>query len=306
MVLYGTAFPEKNLCVLTVGEERAAYQAALEARFARSKALYAVQGIPPEALTRQDVEAHYGAEVLRMEVLNEALVYQYPALQAQVCAAHGLVPLGEPQPHLLEESDDGYRLEVRFYTVPRVALRGYTGLALPAAGDGLANAAAAHAAAQSGFALPQSLVDAMAADQKESMVQRIRQQIDGTAGQIKKAEGQGLGGETGPLRARKAALEQLLRQAEAGDEVFAQKLLAAVQTDLYTVIGLYNVAWQENLTATTAEVEAEIDRMVAISPQNAYARQSLAARQSIARRLTLQKTRAWLCAHNRTEAPAQA
>ena len=271
MQIIQVQFPQPDLCQVQVREDAAAYEAVIEQMYEKFGQFYPVKGHEGLA-SRQLIEQRYGAQVFRLEAINHLLTHEFNGLQAQLCAQQGLVPLTEAEPQLLSDDETGFVVECTFATVPQVQVTGYTGNTLPGPAQAGVKVLLQQVAQQCGVSVSSYAMQVESANRQDALAQKLRE--------------------------TQTELKAFLEQAGKTEEELLQDIAASVWQDFAQRTVLQNIARQENLLTTEQQLEEEIDRMVAISEQNAYARTNPAARRSIAQRLTNQRTLEWLCAHN--------
>lgn len=275
MQITKVSFPQPDVCCVQVQEPAQSYQAHIQAFYEKNKQFYPVLGCSPETVTRELIEQRYGAQAFRLDVINHLLVYEYPALQAGLCEERGLTALTEAEPHLIHEDDDGFVLECTFALVPRLEMTGYTGQTLPADPQLGVKLLLARAADRSGVTLSERAVRTEAESRLEALQDKLRD--------------------------AKTSMADFLRQAGKTEQELWADLCLTAQQDLAQRVALYNIARQEGLLTTPQQLEEEICRMEAISPQNSYVRTNPTAQRSVSTRLTNQRTLEWLRAHNQFE-----
>lgn len=270
------SFPEPGACCVTVREGAEIYEKAICEQFDRLRALYPVPGYAPGKAPRSAAEQQYGSETFRMEAMNHLLLYEFPALLADVCRERDIIPLCEPVPQLREESPDGFSVDCRFAVLDASCRLGVCigrRFASPAQGGGTAlNALLDAVLADSQIPIPQFAVQALAEERRE----RILEQLHG----------------------RDTTLDRFLAVVGKTQPQFDADLEAAARRDLGQKAMLFAVARQEKLGAGPQEVAAEIDRMIVFSDQNRYALSNRSAQFHIAQRLTLEKARCYLLKNN--------
>lgn len=272
MQIEEVAFPQEGLCRVVVRETADAYHAAVEQLYQKRRQFYPVQGWPGGDAPLEAIERAYGVDTFRVEAIDHLLLYGFSPLRAKLCAERGLFALTDTEPELLWADENGFAAACTFAVAPPVRLGQYTGFAM-ADEPSAWNALLARIAAQAGIDPPAYAVRA----ETEARLEQLRQQ----------------------LSAQKQSLEQLLGQAKKTQADLEADLQGQVREALAQKILLVQVARSEGLFPTEAELDAEIERMVALSAQNAYARTNPAARQSIADRMALRRALEFLHAHNR-------
>ena len=276
MQITHVTYPQPDVCCVRVREDAAAYEAVIQQQYQQFGKFYTVPGYEKGQAPREAIEQRYGMQVFRLEAINHLLAYEFAALQAQLCSEQGLVPLTDPEPHLIADDETGFVVDCTFAVVPQVAVTGYNNCVLSDnARDGIRKLLA-QVAAQCGVTVCDYAVEAETANRREALENKLR--------------------ENG------MTLAVFLQQGGKTEEELTADLTAAVQADFAQRIVLQNIARQENLLTTPQQLDEELTRMEAISEQNRYARTNPAAQRSIAQRLTNRRTLDWLCAHNRFEA----
>ncbi|MBQ7859492.1 MAG: hypothetical protein IJ347_05110 [Faecalibacterium sp.] len=274
MQITHVTYPQPDVCCVQVREDAAPYEAVIQQQYQQFGKFYTVPGYEQGKAPREAIERQVGAQVFRLEAINHLLAYEFAALQAQLCSEQKLVPLTEPEPHLISDDETGFVVECTFAVVPKVEVAGYTDHAIQGGPDGVKQLLA-QVAAQCGVTVCDYAVEVESANRREAIEGRLRE-----AGMT---------------------LADFLQKGEKTEEQLAADLAASVRADFAQRIVLQNIARQEGLLTTAQQLDEELTRMEAISEQNRYARTNPAAQRSIAQRLTNRRTLDWLRQHNRLE-----
>jgi len=275
MQITKVSFPQQDVCCVEVKEEAASYEALIQKFYEENKKFFPVRGYAEGTAPREVIEQQYGAQAFRLDVINHLLVYEYPALQSVLCNVRGLTPLTEAEPRLVSDDDTGFVVECTFALVPQLAVTGYTGNTLPGGRLDGTKQLLDQVAEQSGLQPCEYAVQVEAANRLEALQAKLRE--------------------------ANANMADFLKQTGKTEQQVREDLRQMARQDLAQKIALLNITRQEGLAATEQQVDAEIERMVAISEQNAYARTNPTARRSIAARLSNQRTLEWLAEHNHFE-----
>lgn len=273
MKIEHVSFPQAGVCRVEVSEDAAAYLAAVQQLYERRRRFYPVAGWPQGDAPLAAIEETYGVDTFRADAIDHLLLQHFPALRAALCAERELFPLTDSEPELLRVDEAGFAAACTFAVAPAVQLGAYTGRR--AAGETPAaalNALLADLARESGLEPPAYAVQSLCEERLETLRQR--------------------------LQGSKTTLAQFLEQTQKTQAELEADLRAGAVETLTQKILLVQIARNEGLFPSQAELDAEIDRMVALSDKNRYARTNPAAQQSIAARLALNRAVAFLQEHN--------
>lgn len=273
MKITSVTFPAPALCRMEVEEAAESYEHAVQARYLARRKFYTVSGYPKGEAPRTAIEARYGADVFRLDAINQALIYQFPAVQAEYCREHDLILLSEPETQLLREGADGFAVACTFGVVPKIALPRYTGRRFAGNAETEVKKLLAQIAKETEIPLPAELVEAEYRNRLAGLKRRLQS-----------------GGDTLPA---------FLARAGKTQEALRHDLQEDIRLDFRIRILLFNIAWTEGLNATQADIDRRIDEMVRRSAKNEYARTNLSAQRSIAARIAYERALTFVRENNR-------
>jgi hypothetical protein len=266
MKIEQVSFPEPSLCRVEVSEEGTAYEAAVQQLYQKRKRFYPVNG---QEATLEQIEEIYGVGTFRLEALNDLLESGFPPLRATLCAERDLIPLTDGAPELLRLDQDGFAAACTFAVAPQIKLGQCTGRTSTGRTEAEAlGKLVAELAQEATVEPPEYAVEAQAEDQTEQLRVQLAQQ--------------------------QSSLEAFLQQCGKTEAELQSDLRQQARENLRQKIVLIQIARDNGLRPTTQELDAEIERMITLSPQNAYARQNLSARQHIANRIAQNRAVAFL------------
>ncbi len=283
MQVYKTSHPAPGEFEITLTADAAEFELASEQVYQTKKATYALAGYETGSVPRTAMLAHEGKHFLWMDAVQLLLAAQSHRLLCQTLDEAQITAVDLPILDLTRCSHAGFAMDFRFNILPAVTLGQYQNITLRYPKE---RAPADAAAARQGATL--LLL--------EDIGQRCQMQLSDRL--VAEEYHQRLHSLKYSLAQRDCSLAQHAASLGKTQKELEADCYAAAERTLRAQLAALAIAQQEEITASTQEIEAETLRLAASMGKSVAAFQQETLPYLVAQQLILQRVTEWLLQAN--------